>query len=184
MSQIKRKSGQIARTRALIEDAFLTAIESGTEMGQITVTTLCKRAGVGRQTFYRHYTSVSDVLASLLKQTRDTYILELRKLEPAAVDLRTINLKALQVVHQYKRIMSLARYADMRPVYSDLFDEIFKDLAITYPLYHDLDPMIKSFRLWGFKGVFFEWVDQGMGQSPEDLSDLIMEWTVNVKPKG
>lgn len=53
------------RTRANIDDAFVTLLFTRT-YGAIRVSDICKKAGVGRATFYAHYKSKDELLQSQL----------------------------------------------------------------------------------------------------------------------
>ncbi len=61
------KKGQDRRTlvtKNLIKDAMLTLLRQG-GFDKISVAALCREAGVGRATFYTHYTGLMDVIDEL-----------------------------------------------------------------------------------------------------------------------
>lgn len=53
-------------TRAVIKDAFLALIASGS-WRRLSVTLLCKKAGIARATFYLHYANLDEVLDDVLR---------------------------------------------------------------------------------------------------------------------
>lgn len=53
-------------TRAVIKDAFLALIASG-GWRRLSVTLLCKKAGIARATFYLHYANLDEVLDDVLR---------------------------------------------------------------------------------------------------------------------
>lgn len=53
-------------TRAVIRDAFLALIASG-GWRRLSVTLLCKKAGIARATFYLHYANLDEVLDDVLR---------------------------------------------------------------------------------------------------------------------
>lgn len=53
-------------TRAVIKDAFLALIASG-GWRRLSVTLLCKKAGIARATFYLHYANLDEVLDAVLR---------------------------------------------------------------------------------------------------------------------
>lgn len=62
-----KEDARAARSKALIKEALL-AVTRERPFAEVTVTALCAQAGVGRQTFYRHYKNTSDVLDEVLDE--------------------------------------------------------------------------------------------------------------------
>lgn len=61
---------RVARTRAMLHDALIALVmEKGYE--SITVEDICKRANVGRSTFYGHYTGKDDLMRSGFRHLRE-----------------------------------------------------------------------------------------------------------------
>lgn len=56
-------------TRSRIKSAFLELIDEGKSPEEITVTSLCQRAGIHRSSFYLHYAVPTDILAEIEKET-------------------------------------------------------------------------------------------------------------------
>lgn len=61
------------RTRAWLLETLLDLIESK-DYSEITITELTERAGIARQTFYRNYDSMDDILLSRLNGIIDEYL--------------------------------------------------------------------------------------------------------------
>ena len=59
-----------ARTRAMLHEALLSLI-AAKHYEPITITDICRRANVGRSTFYAHYASKDDLMRSALGCLRD-----------------------------------------------------------------------------------------------------------------
>lgn len=60
----KRDSRRIEITKAAIKDGMLSLLKKGS-FQNISVSGLCREAGVGRATFYTHYTGLMDVIDEL-----------------------------------------------------------------------------------------------------------------------
>ena len=60
----KRDSRRVEITKAAIKDGMLSLLK-GTAFQNISVASLCREAGVGRATFYAHYTGLMDVIDEL-----------------------------------------------------------------------------------------------------------------------
>ena len=52
-------------TKSRIKDAYLEIIDGGTRPEDVTVTSLCQRAGIHRSSFYLHYSIPTDILAEI-----------------------------------------------------------------------------------------------------------------------
>lgn len=56
-------------TKSRIKSAFLELVDEGKSPEEITVTSLCQRAGIHRSSFYLHYAVPTDILAEIDKET-------------------------------------------------------------------------------------------------------------------
>ena len=59
-----------AATRDAIKDAMLELLQR-TSFNEISISQLCREAGVGRATFYTHYTGLTDVIDELADDAID-----------------------------------------------------------------------------------------------------------------
>ncbi|WP_430645165.1 TetR/AcrR family transcriptional regulator [Agromyces sp. GXS1127] len=64
-----------ARTRAVLQEAVLETVER-MPLADVSVAALARGAGISRDTFYRHASSVADVLADALENRLDAAIAE------------------------------------------------------------------------------------------------------------
>lgn len=65
MAQTRKKDCRSIRTEAKIKECLLNMLEAN-RFSDITVSEVCREAGVTRVTFYQHYGSLADVLDQLL----------------------------------------------------------------------------------------------------------------------
>lgn len=59
-----KENQRVALTRRLLQEGLLRLLRE-TPLDKITVTALCREAGINRATFYNHYTRPADVLGEL-----------------------------------------------------------------------------------------------------------------------
>ena len=168
-----RKAAQIARTRRQIEDALITLAAEGGYCA-LTVAELCRTAGVGRPTFYRHFSSKRDVLSAIVDRSFADLLAALDALPREEVSISAINLATLRVWKKHRSLFLLARFHEMRDDLFNEFDRLVAELARIYPAYQKIDPFVFQFRHWGMKGVLLQWVDEGMKASPEKINQLIV----------
>jgi len=176
MSHISRKAAQIERTKGWVVEALIQAAESG-DYPTLSVSDLCKKAGIGRQTFYRHYKSKEDVIADLGIRMYEEVLNDLNELDASEVTVYRINLASLRVVARNKRVMSLVRIPELRTLMSEVMDRNMDFVFDRVPLLRAADPMQNQFNYWAWKGVMFEWVRQDFRQTPEEIARLIATWT-------
>lgn len=133
-STAKRSNGRIAMTRELLKCAMLRLL-SRTSFELISVSSLCREAGVGRATFYLHYDNLIDVISELAKDalssTSDA------DTPAAGVDLpadkmrgMTDSEKPAPLMHLMSICRRIANSPKYRPLLDDPFvaDYLFQDL--------------------------------------------------------
>ena len=81
-----RKASQIKRTKCWIEDALIQLIKTG-RFEDISITELCAKAGVGRPTFYRHFSGKTDVLQSRIHRQFEDFLAEAEELSSNEVTI-------------------------------------------------------------------------------------------------
>lgn len=107
-----------ARTLQKLSDALLRLL-AREELAEVSVTELCREAGVHRTTFYGHYAGVEDLAAAVFAGLLD---------DLSAVSLTSEHLEtADEISRTYVGTLEnlLARVAEARPVYRALFSAQF-----------------------------------------------------------
>ena len=80
---IRKENQRIALTRRLLQEGLLRLL-AHSSLEDISVTALCKEAGINRATFYNHYTSPTALLCEMEVQLVEE--LELISNEPTTID--------------------------------------------------------------------------------------------------
>lgn len=76
---------RVQKTKAALRQALFALLEDQ-PIHQITVTALCRRAGVGRRTFYVHYDRIDDIFEEYRDELYDQIVRELgRPSSPTAL---------------------------------------------------------------------------------------------------
>ena len=172
MFQKSRKAGQIARTRFWIEEALIA--EAGNKpFSEITITRICEKAGVGRQTFYRHFKNKEEVIRSRMRKIFNEYMVSLQDNLIASQDLDFINLQTLQFWKRNANLFRLVNDTAVQVVVFSELDVLMERIVEANLAYHDTDPFLRTFRLWGMKGILLAWAEDGMRQSPEEINAVL-----------
>ena len=172
MLQESRKAGQIARTKSWIEGALIS-LANDQDFSNITVTKICKKAGVGRQTFYRHFSGKEDVVRKSMRRTFDAYLEFLKAQSSEAQDIDFVNLQTLRFWKSNSDLFQLVKNPSIRFIIFSELDDLMDRLVDERLIYSDLDPFLRNFRHWGMKGVLLVWAESDMRQTPEEINAVL-----------
>ena len=181
-----RQDSRYFRTATIIDEAFLEILETK-DMSFITVTELCKKAGVNRSTFYLHYESLSDVLDecvdNMMTKLRSCYpdnVWETLHANPRLVT-KDLLLPYLDFMKEHQRLFqSLIKNSSklsLPDYYKRLFKDIFSPAMDSFQILDWKKRYISAFHIEGMVAVVREWLEGGCGESPEDISALIITLT-------
>ncbi|MEO0589810.1 MAG: TetR/AcrR family transcriptional regulator [Pseudomonadota bacterium] len=172
MLQTSRKAGQISRTRQRIEAALFALLQEQ-DLLEISVISLCEVAGVGRQTFYRHFADKEDVIRSRMQRIFDEYLTSLQTEERASWDVEFVNLETLRVWKAHKEFFILTAKPSVQGVIFSEMDRMMDKMVSANLAHSQIDPLLRAFRHWGMKGVLLAWAQSGMRQSPEEINAIL-----------
>ena len=169
-----RKQSQIDKTRRWISEALMQLIEE-MDYDQINVSLICKRAGVGRQTFYRHFHSKNDIVRYELDHISDELVVSLLKIEPQPVSDRDIHLLSARTWLRHAYLHPLVESPDLLPLFVDLVMKVRGTLEKQFDIPAPIESYKTSFRYGGITAVFIKWITSGAKESPEKLASILEE---------
>jgi len=131
---------------------------------EITISSLCKKAGVTRMSFYRNYTTKEDVLRAWIADITDDF------LKKSAIsyknDTTTEYFRKLFTHLRSHKDICLAIYrAGLIHLIKDQFDQVF--LALHKEEY---DEYKSYFLAGGVYNIFLIWLIHGCKETPEELA--------------
>lgn len=174
---------RVLYTKMFLREALLELMREK-PIAKITTTELCQRAGINRNTFYTHYQSVEELLASIedelfvkVRGTMERLIVEQKisnLIEEICIviaehfELSRILLSENGDTEFLTRLISLAhdqtllawRKSGMQ------VDDAFLEIMYTYSVY-------------GSVAIIRNWVRQGMPQPPKTLADQLERLNYN-----
>lgn len=169
------------RSKRAIREAFLGLLQER-EINKITIADLCRRADLGRGTFYLHYKDVYDLFeqieSELLEQLGTFYTDTFPSDNP--VDFLSFMEKTTEylyhnrslvtlIIHPQREILSIQKFKDFFNI------KVYKELQAVrsgHPI-TAYDEAETTFLVSGVVGVLEKWVGEGMSQSPAAISALI-----------
>ena len=178
-------------TSVKMSDALLDLLKTK-PFAYITISEICKKAGVNRSTFYLHYENTADLLAEtgqrLLDDFRSYFMVDTVALTAHFADCeeKELNFITEEYLHPY-----LSYIRDNRHVFATIlkhansfhFDAVFQRLFL-----HVFDPIlhrfgypaeerkyVMMFYLSGINALVLEWLKDGCRKSIEEVSHIIRE---------
>ena len=165
---------RIEKTKRKIKNALFAVLDKKA-IADVTISEICQKANVNRNTFYAHFATPEKVL----EEIADEYISEEYKVLNACTTTKEIVIAACKYTknHATENIILL----------SNAPEELFIGKAVNYsigsPLYYiddndvQLSPkeikMMHTYIVNGAVAIIKEWLYSGMKQTPEEIGETI-----------
>lgn len=166
---------RVKNTTKALKQALFEMLEE-MPLNKVTITALCKRAGVNRVTFYHHFTDVYDMIAKI----EIKYVEELNEYADRLMQNGKINfILIVRIVEKYSDFYRVVfsnniptllldkMYDRLRNMYFSAFSK--KDIP-----QERLDYMYTFFEN-GMSSILIKWIRDGMVESEEYIADLISD---------
>ena len=160
-----------ALIQLLLEEKFET----------ISVSKLCKRAGINRGTFYLHYLDKFDLIETL----KEEIIVQLRKNfeeTTSTHNLLITNLSYLQQNHDLIYAVSQSHYLNFRETIREFMLSILMNNQYKLQTEHFLKEnftISKKYALEVFlssiEGIISLWISSGAKETPKEMTDMILQ---------
>ncbi|MGN0686694.1 MAG: TetR/AcrR family transcriptional regulator [Oscillospiraceae bacterium] len=173
----EREDLRIIKTRRVIKDALIELM-SAKEVSAITITELSEKAMINRKTFYRHYRTVSDVVAELENEILSEFSDVLKSSRRSCLDL-------VGVIGEISSLIERRRdfFVKMMKLNPDLFNtgRIKAMLRRAFEVSlkskgYITDPatlsFVSEFAVSGILGLYSEWFDNGCRGGLDFVSDI------------
>ena len=156
----------------------------------ITVSEICKTAGVNRSTFYLHYETIGDLLGETTRYLLDDFLGYFTADTKSAVeDLKNRNLDEL-VFTGDKYLMPYLTYIQdnkevfrtallhigalgFEDVYRRMFENIFAPILNRFQYLADIQQYVMMYYLNGINAIVLEWLRNGCDKSIQEISEII-----------
>ncbi len=154
--------------------AAFTDVLASIPYGEISVSMLCRRAGIDRRTFYRYFDNKEDVLRAYLDTTYNEYADEIRAMDStdktAYVErfFSFWNEEHIGIINALRRdgLLHLAFASDNR-YFMEVEDILDEKLGRT------ADRYARLFCAGGLISVLLAWVAGGRVEPPEEMAALL-----------
>ena len=156
----------------------------------ITISEICKTAGVNRSTFYLHYENTIDLLKETITYVLDNFAsyftidAESEVIRFANCDLQDLKFINEKYLHPYlsfikenqrvfSAVLSQPTAFDSTAIFQRLFDNVFNPILDRFHYPRDEQNYVMMFYLNGITAIITEWLKDGCQKSIEDISAII-----------
>lgn len=172
-------------TASYMDDALLEILAKK-DFEYITVTEICKKAGVNRSTFYLHYESMNDLLKETIEkvfksfsnsftidtsQDKTKNVLTRREYILPYLNFIEKNLKIYKLMHTKMDLFSLKK------IEKYLYKTIFSKALTHFGVDEENKEYIYSFYTSGVVGIINKWIERDCKDDKEKIIELIEDLT-------
>ena len=178
-------------TSVKMSDALLDLLKTK-PFEYITISEICKKAGVNRSTFYLHYENTADLLAEtgqrLLDDFRSYFMVDTVALTAHFADCEEnkLNFITEEYLHPYlsyirdnrhvfATILKHANSFHFDAVFQRLFQHVFDPILHRFGYPAEERKYVMMFYLSGINALVLEWLKDGCRKSIEEVSHIIRE---------
>lgn len=160
-----KRTKQVQETRQLLEDSLIHLLKNHS-LKELTVSTLCDQAGLSRRTFSRHFSSIDDLLDSIIqKQVIGLYqglaehnVQHFPDLLRLFFDYFSKEKNLLKALVQNQRFFSLV---------DQLNENISKTPLVTK--FH-IDQYLTAFAIGGMTNLLSQWIKSDFDKTPTEMA--------------
>lgn len=173
---------RVRYTRMVIRQAFFDLLREK-PVNKITVKEICQRCEINRATFYRHYQDPFDLLEKVeeevLRSLHQALVQNISQGAPA--DFGTFLLSTLKHLREKGGIYLLLGSENGDPsfpvkVFMTCYQSVYPDFEQRMRgMPAARKKLLYYFLVQGCSGVMSYWFNSGMEESPEEVSEFIME---------
>ena len=169
-----RKQNQLNNTKKWITEAYLKLLTQQPDKN-ISISNICSEAGVGRQTFYRHFSGTEGIILREMDRVLSELKEEVLKIgEKPVSDYQVFLLvfKKWQENHHLLPMKESQHFYSKYLLHFQLFRRFLEE-EVEFPKI-ELD-YVRHYRQGGINAVFFNWLNDGMNDEPETMAQLLID---------
>lgn len=179
-------------TACLMDEALIQLINEK-DYDYITITEICKRAGVNRSTFYLHYETVDDLLKEAIKKIDDDFNSHMQGfgtnrdlIIDAINNERTYELSFINEKYLYPYLNYLKEHQKIYSIsfknpqilgsdekYKALKKDFFNPILNAFRVPKDIQKYIFSYHFSGVTAIIKCWLNDGCSDSIEVVCNII-----------
>ena len=168
------RQAQIDCSRECIVGAYSQLISKMPDE-KITISAICSTAGVGRQTFYRHFRNKKDVFTYQMNHGYEMYREQMLKIPRESLTMEVLLVEAFKFWKQHQTVLNpLAQSKDLNHWFMEMFARVWRRIAREFLPVSRSSQYDIEFQIAGINGVFLHWLTRDMKESPAEIAKLIV----------
>lgn len=181
LSRRKPREGQILQTKQAIFEAMIMLLDNQ-PFSTISFTALAEKAGVSRQSVYRHFSVPADILIWYIEKQFRSYLKQVKE-SPAATDSETVLRNAglaFSFCSQNRQFLHLLIRHNLEYLFLYKIEEFVRIISRDFGTAKTIEQQF--FREKYFAGGFFmfiiNWVKSGSGNRDSEMIDMLAELVI------
>ncbi|MGD0031156.1 TetR/AcrR family transcriptional regulator [Paenibacillus illinoisensis] len=175
----KSREDRINSQRYIIEAVSLLLQEHKAQ--DITVTDICKKAGVARVTFYKYYTSVFDAMRAAVEESFKDFFGKISDLN-LQTDMKLIIEYALEDLYETRKILKNLIDTNMSGVLLQYVNHALESILLKQTTSTNKPSRIQfMFIAGGLFNIVLDWIEKGAKESKESLAEQIHEVLMEIQ---
>lgn len=194
---MNKSESKYFNTAVKMDKALVSLLEKK-EFAYITVSEICKMAGVNRSTFYLHYETMGDLLEETTQYILDDFQSRFPKTELAFHlqdgELTELNFMKEQYLYPYlsyirdnRRVFSTAvrnlGTLGMDRAFQNLYQQVFDPILSRFAYPESHRPYVMRFYLTGITAVVKLWLENDCQESEQEVVAIIQECVFGRDPE-
>lgn len=173
---------RVVQTKKALHGALLALLKTK-PLEAISVSALCREAGITRGTFYLHYKDIGALfdehLQSLLRDLEESYYEPYR--HAPGLDVRRLDPSTIRIFHHVKKYRQFYEIVFDRnsslTYYYSLFEKIkslMRESTSDYPLGDRDRDLLIAYQANAMMGLLIQWSEEGFARSPESMNEQLI----------
>lgn len=194
---MNKSESKYFNTAIKMNDALVTLL-ARKPFEYITVSEICKEAGVNRSTFYLHYENTLDLLSETTKRMMDSFLsyfpVETERITTqfSNCELNELNYISSEYLHPYlsyikgnRLVFSTAMAHSVSfgfdSIYRRMFQYIFDPILARFRYPEGDRQYVMMFYLNGIIAIVVQWLNEGCEKTEEEIARIIQECILGLK---
>lgn len=179
-----KEDRRVRYTKMVIRESFISLLEEK-DIGDITITGLCKKADINRTTFYAHYKDQYDLMNEIQNELFDNLGKHLEAYTESDIDVVLVGMvkEIFEYLKENARLCKLllgekGDFHFQKRVFLIVYDKVIQDITKYGQVSKDDAEYIYAFTLTGCVGVIQKWLNDDMIVSTKRMAEMIIELTM------
>ena len=186
---MNNRESKYFNTAAKMDLALISLLKKKT-FEYVTVSEICKTAGVNRSTFYLHYETIGDLLSETARYLLDDFLNYFTDdTKSATLNLKGCNLSELvficdkyltpylTYIKDHKEVFGTAlthnKTLGFDNVYKRMFENIFNPILERFDFPQNIRQYVMMYYLNGINAIITEWLKNSCDKPIKEISEII-----------